>query len=247
MTERTSEGKTGLGRFWAAGLCAAVLVHVAGLVLFRVDGEEVAREEADYSFANLPALEGGEFDTELLREQSILQDSAPLFLPTRWNSAAFPAVQALEQRPPELFDLFPARFSYGEADFGQGAIKMSEPALNVTTVGAMEVRRRIPFGRVDAEIPELAERFAVVEVARAGGEALVYSETVGMDGAPAAGQLWAPVEFLAHVENIGRVGELVLLRGSGVDEIDRFLREAVLAMLQERMLETGYYRVTSGP
>jgi hypothetical protein len=233
---------------WAAGLILAAGVHVVGLVLFRVDGIQAETTEADYSFASLPWMGGAEADVELLREQAYLFDSAPLFLPTRWNSASLPTVRALELKPPDLFELFPARFSYGEADFGSRAIEAKVPVLNLATLDTLDSATRIPFGRDRVEQPRLSPRFALLEVRLPGSPEVVLAEPVGAEGAPRAGrQLWAPAEFYLHVEQVGVVGELVLLAGSGVEEVDLFLREEIRRLLRARMLDGGYYRVLAGP
>lgn len=229
-------------------LIAALAVHVAGLLLFRVDSHSAKPVEADYSFASLPSFEGTEAEISLLREQASLGDSAPLFLPTRWNSASAPVVHALEQRPPELFELFPAHFSYGEGDFGLRAIEAEEPRLNPDLLDALGGAPRLPFGRGMVEAPSLAPRFAVLEVVRPDGGEVVLVEVLPVEEAPAAArQLWAPAEFLVHVEKVGVVGEPVLLQGSGVEEIDQALREGLRATLRKQMLGRGYFRVLAGP
>lgn len=246
--EPVKRKRRGTAKLWIAGLFVGAVVHGAGLLLLRVDPEVVETPMTDYSFANLPALRGGEFETELLREQAILEDSAPLFLPTRWNSASAITVEALDQRLPELFSLFPVRFSYGEADFGQGAIQIRNPVLNTSTLTTLDRSSRLPFGQEDTEEPTLGKRFAVVEAVRPGSRELMLSETVDGKEAPATGgQIWAPMEFLLHIENVGLIGDPVLLRGSGVEEIDSYLREATMELLHERMPTSGYFQITAGP
>lgn len=232
---------------WGAGLAVALAVHVAGLLLFSVDSKPGEAVKADYSFASLPSFQSTDAEMDLLLEQAFLSDSAPLFLPTRWNSAFAPVVRALEQRPPELFDLFPARFSYGEGDFGLRAIETEEPELNVALLDALGGTPYLPFGRESVGAPSLTRRFASLEVARP-GEEVVLVEVLPEEDAPAgAGQFWRPAEFLVHVENVGVVGEPILLEGSGVEEIDQALREGIRSILRERMLDSGYFRVVAGP
>lgn len=236
------------GLFWVTGLCVAVAVHAIGVVVFRVEEGTEPAGEADYSFASLPPWRTAAEGT-LLHEQAFLFDSAPLFLPTRWNAATMPPIRSLEQRPPELFDTFPGRFSYSEADFGQQAIEASEPELNVATLNALAGGMRMPWGREPLEVPKLTPRFAVIEVLDIGRGEVVASKRLSLEEKPAAAtrQLWAPAEFSIHLESIGAVGDPVLLRSSGIEEIDVLLRDQVAQFLRETSLETGYFRVIVGP
>lgn len=233
---------------WGVGVAAAVLVHAAGLFFLRVDPMEEEISEADYSFASLPWMGEEEAQGDLLREQAYLFDSAPLFLPTRWNAVSSPVVRALEQRPPELFNSFPAHLSSSEDEHGLGEMETDDPVSPAISLEAFGRAMPMPFGRNPVDLPNLERRAALIEVRKPGEEELILAEWIPVEDAPErAGELWAPSEFLIHVENVGVVGEPVLLSGSGVEEVDLFLREEIRQLLRDRMLEVGYFRVVAGP
>lgn len=232
--------------YWLGGLAFALAVHVAGLLFFQVGKEDSALEDIDRSFVSLPS--SMEADGDLLREQAYLLDSTPLFLPTSWNAASSPAVEGLERRPGDLFDSFPVRLSYAETDFGFGAISSVEPGSTLENLAEFPDRSHVTFGRAEVSAPDLASRFALVEVVGPSGGEPVLTLPLPEEGAPEAeGQLWKPAEFLIQVTPVGLTGEPVLLEGSGVEAVDEFLLESIEDLTHEQMLEPGYYRVLAGP
>lgn len=233
---------------WITGLTAALAIHAVGLLLFQVGKEEVSPLEPDGFAVSLPSILWQEAQGDLLREQAHLFDSAPLFLPTRWNSASSPEVRGLEQSPADLFNPFPARLSYGEADFGLGMVRGVEGKPLVESLKVFVDRTHTLFGRGPVDQPGLSQRFAVIEIVDPSREEVVFRSVVPPTGAPVvSNRLWRPVDFLMQVEAIGMVGEPVLVQGSGVEEVDQFLRGALSQIMNQQMLAPGYYRVSAGP
>src|SRR5690625_553931 len=147
---------------WLSGILIALSVHAAGLLLFRVEEEKTEQPEAEYSFVSLPP--GGEFEGDILHEWAYLLDSSPLYFPTRWNLASGPEIRALEERPDPLFASFPARLSYGDRDFGLGAIvtaRMESPLEGLRAFGDFT---HTVFGEGRVELTAARERFALLEV-----------------------------------------------------------------------------------
>lgn len=247
--EAKNRHKKGSNRLiWLAGLALALVFHATGLFVFTVVEEEVPPPEPDGFAVSLPSILWQEAQGDLLREQAHLFDSAPLFLPTRWNSASSPVVKGLEQSPGDLFNPFPARLSYGEGDFGLGTVGGGRAKPPLESLKVFEDRTHTVFGRGEVDQPGLDPRFAVIEVFDPGRGEVVFRAAVPSSEAPVVpSRLWRPVDFLMQVEPIGVVGEPVLVRGSGVEEVDQFLRGAVSGMVQQRMLAPGYYRVSAGP
>lgn len=71
---------------WVA-LLLGVAVHLAGFLIFRVVSNPLPDREPEGSF--LQFLSAGAMANEAdLEEQAILFDSAPLFIPTRWNTSS---------------------------------------------------------------------------------------------------------------------------------------------------------------
>jgi len=243
----TRKRKPSARLIWLTGIVLALAVHAAGLLVFRVEKEEAEVPEADYSFANLSPL--GDDGSQTLHEWAYLFDTSPLFFPTRWNaSGASVATAALDQRPEPLFLPFPARLSYGERDFGLGAIVSVQMETPLEILRGFDDPVRGVFGEGKVEIAALEERFALVEVLAPDGSGAILEKTIPVEGAPKIGaRLWAPAEFLVQVVPTGRLGEPVRVRGTGIEAVDHYLGTELLSLLEERMLEPGYYRVRIGP
>ncbi len=70
----------------AGALLVGVLIHLVGFFIFRVESVDVpiqSKSEALVSYIS----KNGFNDDLVLEEQAFLLDSAPLFIPTQWNSA----------------------------------------------------------------------------------------------------------------------------------------------------------------
>jgi hypothetical protein len=234
-------------RIWLTGLVVALAAHATGLFLFNVVEDDLHTPEPERFTLSLPSILWQEAQGDLLREQAHLFDSAPLFLPTRWNSASSPVVRGLEQSPGDLFNPFPARLSYGEADFGLGTSGGERAKPPLESLKIFGDQTHTVFGRGEVDQPALDPRFAVIEVFDFAHGQIVFRDSVSSSEAPVIpSRLWRPVDFLLQVEPIGVVGEPVLLGGSGVEEVDQFLRGAVRGMVQKRMPAPGFYRVSVG-
>ena len=237
-------------RVWVAGIAVAAAVHAAGLFLFQAipeTGRPAPMERESRVILVGPEHFGAE--NESLWEQAMLRDSEPLFLPTRWNNSQALPTPALTRRPADLFAPYPPRWSYAETDFG-----LREEVFQAPVRTAMETYRQwndpvvSRFGRGEEVVPALPERQARVELVSLSGEVL-RSVDVRVDDAPAAlRQLWLPVEFSLQVDSVGVIGEPIMLRGSGLEPVDRFLRRAIRGELLSRGLPPpGYYRILAGP
>ncbi|MGJ8640355.1 MAG: hypothetical protein ACSHYA_13290 [Opitutaceae bacterium] len=85
-------------------LLVGVLVHLAGFLLFRVESNLLPVRDQNESFVRYISQSSIEGDATL-EEQSQLFDSAPLFIPTKWNAAQSVSLMP-NDRAPERFPEF---------------------------------------------------------------------------------------------------------------------------------------------
>lgn len=224
----------------------AVLLHVAGLILFHAESVGSRQREAERADVSLMPQGGAEEHSLALREQAVLLDSTPLFLPTRWNVVNEPAVRGLDRRPGDVFSVYAPELSLENFEIGETDLQETSPAtldgLRHIEAAPFHAFRGVP--KSPAPLSERTVKFQVVLPAT--GEE-VFSVSLD-EPLPARGQLWGPAVFGVQVTTLGLAGAPVLLEGSGVEEVDSFfnqrLRESIFT---KRLPEPGYYRVLVGP
>lgn len=183
----------------------------------------------------------------VLKEEMVMNDQTPLFLPTEWNVPLPPL------RRPEagqsVLDQDVLKMTFGEAELKLG---MGAPV----DVSAKPAEVLLPdpvatpvagFGRVDVALPSLPARGAFVEVRTVEANRQVFGDRLA-DARPPAGKAWRPMEFLAAVDAAGLVGSLVITERSDAEEVDNYFRKYLARTFQigER-LPPGFYRVIVGP
>ncbi len=112
------------------GLLLGVALHLAGFLIFRVVSSPLPDREATRPYVEYVSAGSLASDREL-EEQAVLFDSAPLFIPTRWNASqviSFDAADTLREQFPEfepnvdlLTELQPSSFLVAKA------IQVDEP------------------------------------------------------------------------------------------------------------------------
>ena len=129
------------------GLWIAIIVHISVFLLFRVDSSYLPERERPKPYVTFVSEDSLAKDVEL-EEYAMLFDSAPLFIPTRWNTAQLvevdfenvslgpfpefePEIELLSELQPnglwvtdyykvdEPSDLLASRFWYFFEDFGR--------------------------------------------------------------------------------------------------------------------------------
>lgn len=180
----------------------------------------------------------------ILREQAAFQDATPLFFPTEAN---FRSLNLAAGRPlGQVFQDFPEvlKFQADAPRFGAEVVTPPE-----TPAELMEKGNEAPFagfGQVEDERGTLQARWARVEAKSLQDGKLALAFDIGSAGSPAAE--FGPLEFAAKVNPAGLVGSPVLLRGSGVDEVDNFARDYLVKTARiGAQLPPGNYRITVGP
>ncbi len=249
-------GSSQAKRHWGIAISAGIGVHAVGLALFSVDPTPerqllVERAYLTMTHGGSEAVRGLGFD------RVALLDTAPLYLPSRWNTTDGDLERIRGRQPEELFDLYPPRLSFGDSPAA------AELSLRLETAGdpreLLLQADRAPFasmGRRDREPPSTAVRFARVEVRRFGaGQPVrrfdVSSDTVGehLDETVYSG---VPMAFTLQIGRAGEAGSAFLLESSESDAIDAYFQQNLGDLLQDEFrrnggLKGGYYRVDIGP
>ncbi|MDI1336211.1 MAG: hypothetical protein PSU94_08540 [Lacunisphaera sp.] len=233
-------------RVWI-GLASAVMVTGVWWNTARVKPAVTAVTASGKApFVRLAGAGTGAGD-QVLREQAELMDPTPLFFPTEWNFGQRPLPQSMRRQPGKVFENFGEKITLGDQSiksYGSEAAVVPERLADVVAQG-----NEAPFagvGQIDVPHSALEERSAFVEIRN-----LVVSKNTmaqSLRGLPLPRSDFAPLEFLAVVNSAGIVGDLVLVSGSGWEEIDSFFRSYFVKSfrLGER-LSPGRYRVLVGP
>jgi len=215
---KVAGSQTLLSPFLRIALLLGVVVHLVGFLVFRVISNPLPTREPSAPFVRYVSPETFLSGAEL-EERAVLFDSAPLFVPGRWNAAhnlrapsrdrallRFPAYE-----PPADFseEILPEGARFGQ-DYG-----VAEPA------DLLALRYWDLFRGIAADQPEVAEletTGAFAEVRSLGGEVLrtapVRIELLSM-------QAVQPATYYLRVESGGRVlGRPTLSASSGDTAFD---------------------------
>jgi hypothetical protein len=245
----------GLSRpFWIlAALGAAVIVGALAL-LVRAPVPPAARPGPgpipSVGLARLDGSAGG----AVLREEALLRDPTPLFLPTADLNAA-QGVGPKRREPGDTFVNYPEKYAFLPTDvqfaFAPAVVVPDEKrpveATNLTD-WSMPLQG---LGRRDEVRPVLAARGAYVEIVAAADDGSVGLAQALTEARPPTQQEWQPMEFLAAIEPGGLIGLPSVVVSSGVEKVDQYFLEYLVNdwRVGERLskLRTGFYRIKLGP
>lgn len=235
-------------RYRSASVMLGALVcglgfHLAGFLLFKVDAGDLAYKGPPKPFLYLVETEGSR--DPVLAEQALLEDPAPLFLPTRWNASlsGVSAFGPLEE--PDLFSSFPEEVTASAETFRATLEQRPpRPVAPLQTIGEPPPFRL--FGAGDIDVKPLARRFGQVEIREVASGRVVHTTALVPIPAIAALQYWEPAELLVTVSPLGAVGTPFLARSTGNDAADEAIRQTLIRS-GLHTLPPGYYAVTVGP
>jgi hypothetical protein len=184
----------------------------------------------------------------VVREQAVLLDPTPLFLPTRWNAQPHRLAVGATREPETAFAAFEPKLLFDENALALGfpsVVALPARPVEALAVGTLP-RPLLGLGRVDLAAEPLAARGGLAEVSVAGTGDPVLAQALAGAAAPAGD--WAPPEFLVVVNAMGLVGPPQLVHSSGNDAVDAYFR----AFLEGKFrlgarLRPGFFRVCVGP
>jgi hypothetical protein len=191
----------------------------------------------------------------VLKDEALMRDLRPLFLPTAFN-ASLPEPKrepgrsildderiALDFAEPDAGfarDLPPVALLNGRpADQARGVDMLASSGSEVGLVG---------LGRVNHPMRPMSTRGGFVEVVAVATGQLVLTQALPDSMAPAGGKAWEPMELFAAVDTSGLAAPLVVTDGSGADEVDVHFKKTLAQSFRiGDRLPPGFYRVVVGP
>jgi hypothetical protein len=228
------------------GMCLLVGGGVA-LIRFPRSSEINPSAKATNNYVGLGRLNPTDSD-DVTREDAMLRDPTPLFLPTEWNAGNLVRPPSLAMGPDTRFQNFPPKLTQPET----GLRMAFEPMVTLPLSPAEGLRigeRLDPYGaigRTDQVIRAIDERFGFVEVIRANdGQQVIAKALTSMPGRTPPE--WQPMELLVGISARG-LEALTVISSSGIEEWDQFIAAFLKSTLRlgER-LPPGFYRVSVGP
>ena len=229
-------------------IIVGITIHLLGFLAFHIQTPSTESVRFSAPYVQYPSSEEKK-SNQLLREQSELYDSAPLFLPTSWNYVTNVEVFSLEV---DNASLFPA---YGEEWTISDEMLKPNIGNGDSTITRARDSLKYEYWDLFSTIGEekqtenwMSARTGFVEVYDMLNSKIVRSETLreNIDELKEL-PLWTPLEFLITIDNLGPIGEPMLLKGSGSETIDAILRDYILEPIFGARLLPGYYKVSIGP
>lgn len=229
-------------------IIGGVLAHLAVFTVIRIQGPAQPEPYPDPA----PIRFLGNFDqlaAPAILEQAALFDSAPLFMPTRWNRVSQMSEVASLREATEIFPPFPedlllSRFEpsppAASAELGPRPLDLlpDGPGFILSSLG------RKPTLTVPASSPGPAIRLQRLDREVSGLPAERLPRALG-DLAPSA--LWSPTRFHVLISEGMPVGPPFLTRSSGFPDWDVTLYRFIGSLEFYRSLDDGYYLLTVFP
>lgn len=186
----------------------------------------------------------------VLQEKALLFDSAPLFMPTRWNLGSEMGSVASLREATEVFALFPPQLSLP-----------ADPPNLQSTRNADRITPRFelpegpsfalaPFGRLSPADQGGFPAPMTVEARRIDqgqAETVVRVPVPDRFAPEAPSSLWTPAKLHLHLVEGRPLGRPVVASSSGFTDWDELLQRYLESLEFYKHLRNGYYRVTVNP
>lgn len=245
--------KKGYGLLLAAA-GAGIAVHLL-VIYYLAEADSRFQEPTRVSGKVLYSGERADSAAERLRvQQAALLDSAPLFMPTRWNQASRMDTVASLREATELFEPY-------AVNAGISGNLVRSPHRGVMSPGPEDWEEWLPkrgdaalalavLGRKTRNVPPRSPQPPCIEVRTLAGK---EAGRIRLFDLPAElvrrtpGDWWEPPTFFLQVLSGSRIGAPVLEHSSGYPALDRelgrFLRQSWLI----HRLPDGYFRISFYP
>ena len=236
---------------------AAIAITVVLLLLFRIPPPATplaVTRPAAAAKASVQVARPDETDM-LLKAEADLRDLRPLFLPTDRNAAlpeprlepgrTFLEADTFQPKPSGLHAKITEDLPPPATLDGQPVAKAAPAAALSLTENPLSAQG---FGRAPIQVRGFEGRGGFVEVTALSNGTRVLAEALPGEARPAGDKPWAPVEFIAAVDEAGLVSPLVVTEGSRVEEVDVHFRNYLATTFRiGQRLEPGFYRITVAP
>ena len=236
--------------FLRGAVIIGLVLHAIVFLVFRVISHPGSTIEFREPSLRIP-IRAQDRVHPVIWEQSLLFDSAPLFMPTEWNvSARTDNLYEVERLTP-LFSFFPAQISLTDSRLQPVPHTVAESDLpdsprDLLTEGFWQLFRTLERGKLIPGKAVLRDGF--VRVIDWQNHELRLHEPLELDLVENLGRpLWNPVEIAVDIDGANLVGQPLLLQGSGSQEIDEAITEAVTTPEFLGKLRSGYFKVEAGP
>lgn len=226
----------------------AVTVGLAGIVAFSI----LRPVTKPFALESLPKPNIALVDltrNSIQSDQAMLEDSAPLFLPTQFN-ASIPSTVT------EGGDIINISVFDPELLGDGSSFLVGGPELPFITPTSLDISKWLdkPFstfglGRqqpMDVNGTSLQGKLVISLVGKADeGKSFFLELAPSYDTYKTV--LWSPVEFFCSVEKKTAVGWPLQTKSSGIPELDFVLASFARKKISDGGLSTGYYRITAYP
>ena len=188
-------------------------------------------------------------NADMARDQSMLLDTAPMFLPTRWSTAITPDTVYVDTTTSELFQSFPQEIALNAGTLRPARRKFGDGAAALTAQPSRASSNYLLGRKTDADKRMILHpRAAFFEVrSDAAGDKIVLSGDLDVPDEETGGLAWPPAEFWVRVVQEGVAGAPLMSSGTGSDNLDAALRDKLAANDAIKLLQPGYYKVVVGP
>ena len=232
-----------------ASILGGILIHLAVLTVIRIEGPA---ERSPFQIP-APVQYVGNLSSETppaILEQAALFDSAPLFMPTRWNLASEVSEVASLREATEIFDRYSPQLLISEAvpsypEDPDTAIKSRNVAF---PSGPAFILSR--FGRYPQSFPaseSAGASFLLTRLDESKVNPLLAPELPASMKALAPPTLWTPVQFYLQISEGMPAGLPLLAQSSGFADWDKVLQTFIGSLSFYRKLGDGYYHLMVYP
>lgn len=230
-------------------LFAAVIVgvgfHLSLFLLLKIQLPEEPQPPSELAFV---AFEGkAQSESLIVREQGLLFDSSPLFMPTNWNfSSQYDEVASLRESA-ELYDPFPPELMLPEVEFPLDTFAMSSPSpeLFIPSSPSFIMAKLGRKPRDSAREPGGTSSYEVLNI--------YTGEIILRDAIPESlmplrpDSVWEPVRLYLNMHAGSPVGPPLIVDSSGFPEWDRTLLRYLQNPEFYRHLPDGYFEIHCFP
>lgn len=239
------------GRVAMLMLGGGILLHVAFFALAPLEQTPQNPMPAQRPFVRVVSAETAEAAAQALQEQSLLLDSAPLFLPTRLNHSQTPAPLPIPD-PAPLFKDYAPRIALNAATLLPPSPWQTETVDTLKQTAersllAVELTAPFQIWQEPVPLPEQPATGAC-EIREAGtGELrLLLPWPEAILSHPAAGELRQPAQFQLVVQHRSHAAQPLVIRGTGSENLDLLLLQFLQRPEVAAQLPNGYYMVLAG-
>ncbi len=230
-------------------IAGGLAVHLSLLLVLRIEvPPPPALPEQPVRVQFIGGRHGGA--DPVLQQQALLFDSAPLFMPTPWNTAGDLAGIASLQDATRVFEPFPPDLLLPATGLPPWTAGTEEPSparlrLPVEPVLILAGLRQAPGIPTGEAVP--GPRLQALRLAPAGPAVPVEGSLPATLRTQAPGTLWLPARFHLQMRGGFVVGEPILAQSSGFPDWDQALRDHIRTLDFHRQLGDGYYQVSAFP